>query len=86
MGCRPPADFCNMTQTLVFPVDTTEKIVIVPINDDDVAEDRETFTVILSDPSNAVIDEDQKRTKIWINDISNSTYAVYVVQYDHTHT
>ena len=75
-GCRPPADFCNVTQTLVFPVDTTEKIVIVPIDDDDMAEDTETFLVDLSDPSNAVIDENQNHTKIWINDISDCTYAI----------
>ena len=85
-ACRPPADFCNTTQTLVFPVDTTEMRIIVPIEDDDIAEDTETFLVELSDPSNAVIDESQNRIKIYISDTDDCEYALYVVQHDHTHT
>ena len=75
-ACRSPADFCNMTQTLVFPINATEMKIIVPIEDDDIAEDTETFAVVLSDPSNAVINENQNRTKIWISDTDDCTYTL----------
>lgn len=67
-GCLPPADFCNTSRTLVFPVDTAEMRITILIEDDDIAEDTESFTVNLSNPSNAVIDENQNHTVIWISD------------------
>ena len=67
-----------MTQTLVFSVDDAEKTVIVPIDDDDIAEDTETFIVALSDPVDAVIDETRNRTKIWISDTSDCECIAYL--------
>ena len=40
-----------MTQEVIFPINVTEKSITVVINDDDMAEDTETFTVVLSDHS-----------------------------------
>lgn len=57
-----------MTQEVIFPINVTEKSITVVINDDDMAEDTETFTVVLSDPINAVLNDNQNHTKIWITD------------------
>lgn len=84
--CRPPADFCNTTRTLVFPVDAAEMRIIIPIEDDNEAEDMESFVVELTNPSNAVIDENQNHTVIWISDTDDCKCALYAIQRDHTHS
>ncbi len=75
-----------MTRTLVFPVDSAETRVVIPIQDDEEAEDTESFMVSLSNPSNAVIDENQNHTVIWISDTGDCECALYAVQLDHTHS
>ncbi len=49
------ADYEDTTGTLRFPAGTTELSLQVPVIDDDADEAEETFTVTLSDPSNATI-------------------------------
>ena len=75
--CRPPADFCNMTQMVLFPINATESRIIVEIDDDDLAEDTETFIVELRDATNAVIDETRNHAKIWITDTEDCEWTTY---------
>ena len=71
----------------MFPVDSAEVRIIIPINDDDIAEDTESFMVSLSNPSNAVIDENQNHTVVWITDTGDcECNALYAVHHDHTNT
>ena len=50
-----PADYTSTSSTLTFEPGQTSKTVEVPIVDDDVEDDGETFTLVLSDPSSAVL-------------------------------
>ena len=49
------ADFTAVTGTLTFGAGETAHNIVVPITDDAVAEQPETFTVVLSNPTNATI-------------------------------
>ena len=49
------SDYTEMTGTLTFAPGDTEKTVSVPITDDDVEDDGETFTLVLSNASGATI-------------------------------
>ena len=60
---------------MFFPINVTEKSIIIEIDDDDIAEDAETFSVVLGDPSNVVIDESRNHTKIWISDIEDCKWT-----------
>lgn len=74
----------------MFPVDSAEMRVIIPIIDDDIAEDTESFMVSLSNPSNAVINDNQNHTVVWITDTGDCEYnnynALYAVHHDHTNS
>ena len=50
-----PADYTSTSSTLTFEPGQTSKTIEVPIVDDDVEDDGETFTLTLSDPSGAVL-------------------------------
>ena len=50
-----PADYTSTSSTLTFEPGQTSRTVEVPIVDDDVEDDGETFTLVLSDPSSAVL-------------------------------
>ena len=79
-----------MSQVVVFPVNVTEKSIIIEIDDDDIAEDTETFSVVLGDPSNVVIDESRNHTKIWISDTEDceltTSYTGHLDLLTQTHT
>ena len=62
-----------MTQRIIFPINVTEQTIVITIEDDDIAEDTETFLVELSDPRDVVIGS-QNRTKIWIDDIDDCKF------------
>ena len=62
-----------MTQRIIFPINVTEQTIVITIEDDDIAEDTETFLVELSDPRDVVIGN-QNRTKIWIDDIDDCKF------------
>ena len=48
-------DYTGTSGTLTIPPGTSSGVISVPIIDDDVAEDDETFTLTLSNPSNAAL-------------------------------
>ena len=50
-----PADYTSTSSTLTFEPGQTSKTVEVPIADDDEEDSGETFTLVLSDPSGAVL-------------------------------
>ena len=50
-----PADYTSTSSTLTFEPGQTSKTIEVPIVDDDVEDDGETFTLTLSEPSGAVL-------------------------------
>ena len=50
-----PADYTSTSSTLTFEPGQTSRTVEVPIVDDDVEDDGETFTLTLSNPSGAVL-------------------------------
>ena len=52
------ADFTAVSGTLTFGAGETAHNIVVPIIDDSVAEQPETFTVVLSNPTNATISDD----------------------------
>src|SRR5205085_1691195 len=49
------ADFGTVSQTLTFLPNETSKIVAVPLNSDSAAEALETFTLKLTNPTNATV-------------------------------
>ena len=67
-------DYTSVTGTLTFPAGTTTLNLPVPVVDDDVAEDDETFTVTLSEPAGATLasesatgsiaDDDQRGVRV----------------------
>lgn len=63
----------------MFPVDSAEMRVIIPIIDDDIAEDTESFMVSLSNPSNAVINDNQNHTVVWITDTGDCEYNNIII-------
>ena len=46
-------DYTVPTNTLTFTAGTTERTIMVPINDDNIVENNETFTVTVSNPNTA---------------------------------
>jgi hypothetical protein len=63
-----PGDFTNTSGTLIIPAGTTTGTIDVPIIDDALDEDNETFTVDLSNPVNGTIADNQAIGTITDND------------------
>ena len=55
---RAGSDYDAVNDTLTFPAGTTEQTILVQTKDDNAYEGDETFTVVLSEPENATVDND----------------------------
>ncbi|MCY3618169.1 MAG: hypothetical protein OXG66_10880 [Acidimicrobiaceae bacterium] len=66
-----PGDYTEVSGTATFASGETQKHVRVPLTDDDVAEQDETFTVVLTNAAGAVIGTDNRAT-VTINDDDGS--------------
>ena len=62
-------DYEETTGTLIFSAETTVQTIRVPIIDDDLDEVAEAFTVALSNPSNATIEDGEATSVITDNDL-----------------
>ena len=62
-------DYEETTGTLIFSAETTVQTIRVPITDDDIDEATETFTIALSNPSNATIEDGEATSVITDNDL-----------------
>ena len=62
-------DYEETTGTLIFSAETTVQTIHVPITDDDIDEATETFTIALSNPSNATIEDGEATSVITDNDL-----------------
>ena len=62
-------DYEETTGTLTFSAETTAQTIRVPIIDDDLDEATETFTIALSNPSNATIEDGEATSVITDNDL-----------------
>ena len=62
-------DYEETTGTLIFPAETTVQTIRVPITDDDLDEATETFTIVLSNPSNATVEDGEATGVITDNDL-----------------
>ena len=62
-------DYEETTGTLTFSAETTAQTIRVPIIDDDLDEATETFTIALSNPSNATIEDGEATSVIADNDL-----------------
>ena len=60
-------DYTAMSGTLTFAPGETEKTVSVAIIDDELEDSGETFTLVLSDPSGAVLEDDSEATGTILN-------------------
>ena len=77
------ADYTAASGTLTFAEGDTEKTIEVTITEDDVDEDDETFTVTLSDPSNATLGStDEATVTITDNDTRGVTVSPTALKID----
>jgi hypothetical protein len=65
-----PGDFTARSGSLTFPAGTTTRNIDVPISNDNIAEATETFRVVLSSPSGAVLGDSSATATIFDNDSS----------------
>jgi hypothetical protein len=65
-----PGDFTARSGSLNFPAGTTTRNIDVPISNDNIAEATETFRVVLSSPSGAVLGDSSATATIFDNDSS----------------
>ncbi len=73
MDAKQPSDYTKTSGTLSFAPNETAKLVVVPIVDDFVAENTETFSFTLSNPTNATLGTSVATITINDNDSSGTT-------------
>nr|MBC8184547.1 T9SS type A sorting domain-containing protein [candidate division KSB1 bacterium] len=78
-----PGDYTSTSGTLTFPSGTTSGVINVPIIDDEIDENSESFSLNLSNPVNATLADNKGNGTINDNDDAPTISIGDVFQYEH---